>query len=106
MPIATALSLECGLPIAFIRKQAKTYGTCRAVEGWNVRDCKIVLVEDIITTGGAVLDAAGLIEAEGGIMIAVVCAIWRGEGGPHIAGSPGLPVFAALTKAELASRPG
>jgi orotate phosphoribosyltransferase len=36
VPLVTALSLETGLPAAFIRKEAKTYGTCRAVEGQTV----------------------------------------------------------------------
>lgn len=101
VPIATAMSLESGLTAAFVRKKAKDYGTCQAVEGTDIRGRKVVIIEDVITTGGAVSEAAALIRAEGGVLIAVVCAIWRGEGPPGIKGLPDLPVFAALTKAEL-----
>ena len=101
VPIATAMSLECGLSAVFVRKKPKEYGTCRSVEGGEIRGRRVVIVEDVITTGGAVLDAAALIDAAGGVVIAVVCAIWRGEGTPRIDGLPDMPVFAALTKAEL-----
>jgi orotate phosphoribosyltransferase len=101
VPIATAMSLECGLATVFVRKKAKEYGTCQAVEGGEIRGRKVVIVEDVIMTGGAVFDAAALIHAAGGVVIAVVCAIWRGEGSPRINDLPDMPVFAALTKAEL-----
>jgi orotate phosphoribosyltransferase len=101
VPIATAMSLEGGLATVFVRKKAKEYGTCQAVEGGEIRGRQIVIVEDVITTGGAVFDAAALLHAAGGIVVAVVCAIWRGEGSPRINDLPDIPVFAALTKAEL-----
>jgi orotate phosphoribosyltransferase len=103
VPIATAMSLASGLPAGFVRKQAKTYGTCLAVEGAEVRGKQVVLVEDVITTGGAVIDAVRLVREAGGEIIAVVCAIWRGEGEPHLPGLPELPVLPALTRADLAA---
>jgi orotate phosphoribosyltransferase len=101
VPIATAMSLASGRRAVFVRKQAKEYGTCQAVEGADVRGRRIVLIEDVITTGGAVADAARLVTEAGGEIVAVVCAIWRGEGAPHIAGAPHLRVIPALTKADL-----
>lgn len=102
VPIATAMSLESGLPAVFVRKQAKTYGTCRAVEGGETRGRRTVIVEDVISTGGAVADAARLLAEDGADLVAVVCAIWRGEGPARIAGLPDLPVLAAFTAADLA----
>jgi orotate phosphoribosyltransferase len=102
VPIATAMSLESGMPLAFVRKQAKTYGTCRAVEGSEVRGRRTVIVEDIISTGGAVADAAVLLRAEGAELMRVVCAIWRGKGEPAIAGVADLAVIPLLTEADLA----
>lgn len=102
IPIATAMSLESGLPAAFVRKEAKAYGTCRAVEGVDVRGRKVVIVEDVISTGGAVADAARLLREDGADLIAVVCAIWRGQGDPSISGLPDLTVLAAFTAADLA----
>lgn len=101
VPIATALSFVTGLPTAFVRKKAKNYGTCKAVEGGDVRGRRVTLIEDVITTGGAVVDAARMMRDEGADILAVVCAIWRGEGAPHIAQLPDVPVMCALTKADL-----
>jgi orotate phosphoribosyltransferase len=101
VPLATAMSLESGLPAVFVRNSAKSYGTCRAVEGTNVRDRRVVIVEDVITTGGAVVDAARLLAAEGAVVTSIVCAIWRGGEQMAIAALPQVPVYAALTEAEL-----
>ena len=101
VPLATALSLETGLAARFVRKQAKDYGTCLAVEGGDVAGRAIVLVEDVITTGGAVKDAARMIDEAGGQILGVICAIWRGQGAPAIAGLPHLPVFAVMSRDEL-----
>ncbi|MEF0944300.1 orotate phosphoribosyltransferase [Rhizobium sp. BR 362] len=101
IPLVTAISLEMGLPAAFVRKQAKTYGTCRAIEGQDVTDRRITFIEDVITTGGAVKDAFHLAVAEQANVLAVVCAIWRGDGKPQIQGVSQLPVHAVFTKEDL-----
>lgn len=101
VPIATAISLATGIPTAFVRKKAKEYGTCLAVEGGNVRGKRVVLIEDVITTGGAVADAARLVSEAGANIIGVVCAIWRGDGAPILAALPELPIAAAMTRNDL-----
>jgi orotate phosphoribosyltransferase len=101
VPIATAMSLESGLPVVFVRKAAKNYGTCQAVEGGEVAGRRIVIIEDVITTGGAVADATQLIRGAGAEVVGVICAIWRGEGEPRIIAVPGLPVVPALRPADL-----
>jgi len=101
VPIATAMALGSDLPAAFVRKRAKDYGTCLAVEGGDVAGRRVLLVEDVITTGGAVADALALVRAAGADVIGVACAIWRGEGEPRIAAAPDLPIRAAFTRADL-----
>ena len=101
VPIATAMSLESGLPVVFVRKEAKTYGTCQCVEGGDVSGKKIAIIEDVITTGGAVADATQMLLKDGANILGVVCAIWRGKGEPHIAGNLDLKVIPALTVADL-----
>lgn len=101
VPLVTALALETGLPAAFIRKEAKTYGTCRAIEGQDVAGQKVTFIEDVITTGGAVADALTMARAEGADVLAVICAIWRGNGDPHITNAPDLPVLPVFTRADL-----
>jgi len=106
IPIVTAMSLESGLPAVFVRKEAKTYGTCRAVEGGSVEGRRTVIIEDVITTGGAVRDAVGLLTAEGADLLAVVCAIWRGTGEPRIEAMPDLRVLPALTERDFVEATG
>ncbi|WP_039574395.1 orotate phosphoribosyltransferase [Sphingopyxis fribergensis] len=101
VPIATAISLDTGMPAAFVRKKAKNYGTCLAVEGADVASKRVVLIEDVITTGGAIVEAVKLVEAAGGNVVGIVCAIWRGDGAPGIASLPDLTVAAAMTKDDL-----
>ncbi len=100
VPIATAIALQTRRPAIFVRKEAKTYGACLAVEGADVRGKRVCLIEDVISTGGAVVDAAARLAEAGAEVSAVVCAVWRGEGEPAISGL-NAPVFAAFMKADL-----
>ncbi|HEY9218105.1 MAG TPA: orotate phosphoribosyltransferase [Phenylobacterium sp.] len=100
VPIATAMSLASGLPAAFVRKQAKAYGACLAVEGGDLSGKRAVLIEDVISTGGAIVDAKQHLDEAGAILLGVVCTLWRGEGAPRIEGLSA-PVFAALTRADM-----
>jgi len=54
VPVATALSLRTGLPVAFVRKAAKTYGTAKLAEGIDLAGRRVVVIEDVVTTGGQV----------------------------------------------------
>lgn len=101
VPIATAMSLGTGLNAVFVRKKAKDYGTCQAVEGGDIRGKRVVLVEDVITTGGAVVQAARLVREARGEIVAVVCAIWRADGRPSIPALGDVPVHCAMTKSDL-----
>lgn len=101
VPLATAISLETGLPAAFVRKTAKTYGTCQAIEGQVFEGKKVTFIEDIISTGGAVADAYKLSTDAGANVLAVVCAIWRGEGSPIVNAVPTLPVHPVFTSDQL-----
>ena len=57
IPIATMVSARAGLPALFVRKQAKEYGTAKLAEGPDVAGRRVTIIEDVITTGGAVRDA-------------------------------------------------
>jgi orotate phosphoribosyltransferase len=101
IPIVTVLSAQSRLPALFVRKQAKTYGTCKLAEGPDVAGRRVTLVEDVITTGGAVRDAAGALRAAGATVETVVCAIDRSPGENNPLADVGLEVRSVLTKAEL-----
>ena len=52
IPIATALSMVTGIPARFVRKEAKTYGTCLLAEGGDIEGKRLLVVEDVVSTGG------------------------------------------------------
>ena len=101
VPIATMLSARVGLPALFVRKRAKEYGTCKLAEGPDVDGRRVTLVEDVITTGGAVRDATEALRAAGARVEVVVCAIDRSPGDQNPLADAGLEVRSVLTKAEL-----
>ena len=101
VPIATVVGQLSGLPVLFVRKQAKTYGTCRLAEGADVTGKRITLIEDVITTGGAVRDATKALRADGGLVDTVVCAIDRSEPGGNTLTEIGVHTRSVLTKHDL-----
>jgi orotate phosphoribosyltransferase len=101
VPLATALSLQTGLPVLFVRKQAKTYGTRKLAEGPSPAGQRVTLVEDVITTGGAVVAAAGALRDLGATVTTVVCAIDRSAPGESTLAAAGISVRPVLTKAQL-----
>ena len=101
VPISTVLSGRTGLPALFVRKKAKEYGTCKLAEGPDVSGRRVTLVEDVITTGGAVRDATRALRDLGAVVEVVVCAIDRSPEGTNPLEDVGLEVRAVLTKAQL-----
>jgi orotate phosphoribosyltransferase len=101
VPIATMVSAKTGLPALFVRKQAKEYGTCKLAEGPDVAGRRVTLVEDVITTGGAVRDATRALRDAGAIVEVVVCAIDRSPADEDPLADVGLEVRSVLTRADL-----
>lgn len=101
IPIATMLSQFTGLPVLFVRKKAKEYGTCKIAEGGQVKGRKLLMVEDVVTSGGAILDAAKALREEGAILDKVVCVIDRESGGPANLAKVGLDLKPLFTMTEL-----
>ncbi|GAA1911033.1 orotate phosphoribosyltransferase [Nocardioides marmoribigeumensis] len=101
IPIATVLSARTELPSLFVRKNAKEYGTCKLAEGPDVAGRRVTLVEDVITTGGAVRDATRALRELGAVVEVVVCAIDRSPEGTNPLDDVGLEVRPVLTKAVL-----
>jgi orotate phosphoribosyltransferase len=101
IPIVTALSARTGLPALFVRKHAKEYGTCKLAEGPDVAGRRVTLIEDVITTGGAVRDATNALREAGATVDLVICAIDRSPAGQNPLADVGLEVRPVLTKADL-----
>ena len=81
--LVAAVSLETGLPVTVVRKHAKEYGTRAQVEGKVTPGAKVVLIEDVSTTGHQVRAAAEVLEAAGAEIVGIVLAIDRG-GADHL----------------------
>ena len=101
VPIATMVSSLTGRPALFVSKKAKEYGTCKLAEGPGVEGRRVTLIEDVITTGGAVRDATNALRAAGAVVEVVVCAIDRSPEGENPLADVGLEVRPVLTKAQL-----
>ena len=83
MLLVAAVSLETGLPVTVVRKQAKEYGTKEQVEGLLRPGATVALIEDVSTTGHQVQRAAEVLQAAGAQIGAIVLAIDRG-GADHL----------------------
>lgn len=106
VPLATVLSQVTGLPTVFVRKEAKTYGTCRLAEGPDVVGKNVTLIEDVITTGGAVLAATTALREQAAHIAHVVCAIDRSAETATALRDLGVSVRSVLTKDILDSTRG
>jgi len=101
VPVATALSLATGLPLAFVRKEAKQYGTAKLAEGAEIDGRRVLIVEDIVTTGGQVVLSARDLQERGALLVAALCVIDR-SGGAHQLGDAELQLLSLFTANDLA----
>lgn len=101
IPIVTMLSQVTGLPAAFIRKEPKDYGTCLYAEGTPLQGRRFVLVEDVVSSGGAIIDALAKLRADGLMPAAALCVIDRETGGSEALAAAGLPLKALFTFSEI-----
>jgi orotate phosphoribosyltransferase len=81
VPLAAAASLAGGLPFVIVRDEAKEYGTANRLEGAYQEGELVCLVEDIVTSGGALLEAIEAVRDAGLVVRTAVCVIDREEGG-------------------------
>ena len=101
IPIATALSFETNLPVVFVRKTAKDYGTCKFAEGPSVKNRRVTLIEDVITTGGQVVMSATDLRQDGALITDVLCVIDRSEGNTAKLSGAQINMRALFTMAAL-----
>jgi orotate phosphoribosyltransferase len=103
--VVAALGRHTGLPCAFVRKAAKPYGTARLAEGAEVAGRQVLVVEDVVTSGGQIVASTGDLRALGATVEHAVCAIDRGEGGPEALAAAGITLHPLLTRADLDRSP-
>ena len=101
IPLVTAASLETGLPCVFVRNKKKDYGTAKQLEGVLNKGDGIVIVEDVATTGGQALEAAGVLKEAGANVLAIIATIDRQEGARENVEKSGIRFESLFTKADL-----
>ncbi|MFP3897487.1 MAG: orotidine-5'-phosphate decarboxylase [Anaerolineales bacterium] len=101
LPIGTAVALETGYPLIYPRRRAKSYGTQRLVEGEYAAGDHVVVLDDLITSGGSKMEAIEPLEAEDMVVKDVVVLIDREQGGAEILAEHGYHLHALFTLREL-----
>jgi orotate phosphoribosyltransferase len=98
IPLATMIGQVTGLPVRFIRKQAKTYGTAQLAEGGPVADLRLTIIEDVVSSGGAIIAALRALRA---VVTTAVCAIDRSADGTATLQELGVELRPLLRASEL-----
>ena len=101
--IATALSLATGIEAAFVRKTAKSYGTCKLAEGADIKGKQVCVIEDIVTTGGQVIESVRELRLAGASVEHVLCVIQRNENAMDILAKERLKLIPAFTMEYIKS---
>lgn len=103
IPIATALSLETGIPACYVRKKPKEYGTRKLAEGASIEGKYVLIIEDVVTSGGQVIESARELRTAGAIIEPVLCVIDRESGGSEHLKAEGLKLQSLFTMSALKS---
>ena len=101
IPVVIALGRRTGLPCAFVRKEAKAYGTRRLAEGAETAGRRVTIVEDVVTTGGQIVLSTRALRALGAEITDALCVINRNPTTPAPLVEAGLTLHALLTPADL-----
>ena len=101
IPLVTSASMASDLPCIFIRNQKKEYGTAKQLEGILQQEDQVVIVEDIATTGGQVLEVAETITNIGATVLSIIAVIDRCEGARDNVETAGYNFQSLFTTADL-----
>ncbi|HEY5285526.1 MAG TPA: hypothetical protein VIJ50_00300 [Solirubrobacteraceae bacterium] len=93
------------LPAVFVRKTAKTHGTCRLAEGGEIASRRVAVIEDVVTSGGQVIESCRELRARDADISAVLCVIDREAGGRENLAAEGLDLRTLFTMSQLRERP-
>lgn len=105
-PISLAIGMysagaEKPLKVFTVRKEAKDHGRGKRIEGNFEAGQDVIVVDDVITTGGSTIKAIDAIEAEGGKVVAALVLVDREEGGREAIEARGVPVYPMFTRATI-----
>lgn len=106
VPLVVMLSQLTGIPAAFVRKQAKEYGTRQLAEGTSIDGRRVLVVEDVVTSGGQVVQSTADLRAAGAEVDHALCVIDRQAGGADALADSGVALRALFTMEQLKAAAG
>jgi len=101
VPLVAVTSVETGSPYVIARKQAKEYGTGNRIEGRLDEGDRVVVLEDIATTGKSALDAVEALRDAGAVVDRVLVVVDRQEGARERLADHGIELEALVTAEDL-----
>jgi orotate phosphoribosyltransferase len=101
VPLAAAASIASGKPFVIVRAAKKEYGTANRIEGKLEPGDAVLLVEDVVTTGGALLEAAEALTQAGAKIERIIAVIDREEGAAENIRNAGFGFESLFTKSEM-----
>ena len=101
IPVVTMLAYHTGLPAVFVRKQAKKYGTARLAEGTSIAGKNLLVIEDVVTSGGQVLLSTLDLRALGATITHALIVIDRQEGGAEALQEIGVDLISLLYRDDF-----
>ena len=101
VPLAVAMALDSGVPYAIVRDAAKSHGTSNRIEGPVTPGERAVLVEDVVTSGGAAIDALHVARDAGLEVTDALCVLDRDGGGREALAALGVTLHALLDASDL-----
>ncbi|NPA04756.1 MAG: orotate phosphoribosyltransferase [Crenarchaeota archaeon] len=101
IPWATLLAAHYSKPLAYVRSRGKGHGLGRMVEGAECRGRRILIVDDVATTGGSLLHGVRALRSEGGVVEYALVIVDRGQGARENLAREGVELLSLTTLSEI-----
>lgn len=101
LPFATAMSIQHGIPLILRRKEKKEYGTKKLIEGIFQKEETCLIVEDVVTSGGSVLETASSLKEEGLFVKDAVVLVNREQGAEKLLSQQSIQLHSVFTLSEI-----
>ncbi|MEL6637762.1 MAG: orotate phosphoribosyltransferase [Bacteroidota bacterium] len=101
IPVATVMAQICRLPVCFVRKEAKKYGTAKLAEGVSIEGKNVLIIEDVVTSGGQVILSTKDLRDRGARVAQALCVIDREQGGKEKLAAAGIALQSLLLKSDM-----
>ncbi|MEM3084384.1 MAG: orotate phosphoribosyltransferase [Nitrososphaerales archaeon] len=98
---ASSLSYVVGKPLVYVRKEAKEHGTSKMLEGYLRPGAEVVIIDDVATTGGSIVEAVEAVRSNGGVVNNAIVLIDRLEGASQILKQNGVKLISVAKISEI-----